>query len=114
MPPLPESVGGYQLIFPFNRASAALLDERVAGNEAAIVAEVRAELQRARAAAEGGTAGAVAAGGEAGRVEAAGVCGERGCGARSAGGGEWTGERVVEVERRGACAGGMWAGRGGW
>lgn len=64
-PPLPQAVGGYQLIFPLNRASAALLDDGAAGNEAAIVAQVRAELHRARAAADGGAAAATAAGGEA-------------------------------------------------
>lgn len=45
---LPEKVGGYELIFPFNLATKKLA-ERLEGNEAHVVAAVRGELQAASA-----------------------------------------------------------------
>ena len=42
----PQSIGGYELIFPFNAATTRLAGN-VGGNEAQIVGEIRSELQRA-------------------------------------------------------------------
>ena len=42
---LPERCGGYEVIFPFNEATAALA-ECIGGNEAAIVGEIKGELQQ--------------------------------------------------------------------
>jgi len=36
-PALPDTVGGYELVFPFNAASAALLERGARGNEGALV-----------------------------------------------------------------------------
>ncbi|KAL1514531.1 hypothetical protein AB1Y20_003628 [Prymnesium parvum] len=47
---LPEKVGGYELIFPFNAATAKLAP-KIGGNEALVVGEIKAELQAAAAAA---------------------------------------------------------------
>jgi len=52
---LPATIGGYELIFPFNDVTAALADG-VGGNEAQIVAEIKATLQCAAAAASAGDA----------------------------------------------------------
>ena len=52
----PSSIGGYELIFPFNPTTERLANN-VGGNEAQIVAEVRAELQRATGGRAGGGAG---------------------------------------------------------
>ena len=50
---LPEKVGGYELIFPFNAATARLAGG-VGGSEAQIVSEIKGELQAAQAAAQQG------------------------------------------------------------
>jgi hypothetical protein len=56
---MPATYGGYELIFPFSKATERVADS-IGGNESLIIAEVRAELQRATAGAppdaEGGGA----------------------------------------------------------